>query len=103
MPRPLIVSIPHNLGKDEATRRLKSGLSTVQAQFGTLFSVQEQTWIDGRLSFRIAALGQIASGTIDIADDHARLEISLPWLMAKAVERIQRVIKNQGTVLLEKK
>jgi len=27
MPQPLIVSIPHNLGKDEAIRRLKSGLA----------------------------------------------------------------------------
>ena len=25
MPPPLIVSIPHRLGRDEATRRLKSG------------------------------------------------------------------------------
>jgi hypothetical protein len=83
MNRPLIVSIPHALSKDEAIRRLKSGLSIVQAQSGRLFSVREQTWIDDRLSFRIAALGQIASGTIDVADDRARLELSLPWLIAK--------------------
>ena len=103
MNRPLIVSIPHALGKDEAIRRLKSGLSMVYAQSGSLFSVREQTWIDDRLCFRIAALGQIASGTIDVADDHARLELSLPWLIAKAAEHFQRVITNRVTVLLEKK
>jgi hypothetical protein len=103
MPRRLIVSIPHNLGKDEAIRRLNSGLSVVQVQFGTLFSVQDQTWVDNRLSFRIAALGQCATGTIDIAEDHARLEVWLPSLLARAAEQIQRVVQNQGKLLLEKK
>jgi hypothetical protein len=80
MPRPLIVSIPHNLGKDEAIPRLNSGLSGIQAQFGNLFSFQEQTWVgvDNRLSFRIAALGQCARGTIDIAEDHARNPVHAP-------------------------
>jgi hypothetical protein len=64
MPQPLIVSIPHSLGKDEAIRRLKSGLSVVEANFGTLFSVQEQTWQGDRLFFRISALGQPASPDI---------------------------------------
>ena len=103
MPQPLIVSLPHNLGKDEAIRRIKSGLATVEAQFGRLLSVQEQGWQDERLNFRVAALGQAASGTIDVADDHVRLEVTLPWLLAKAAEQIQRAVQRQGTALLEKK
>jgi hypothetical protein len=36
---PLVVSIPHHLGKDEATRRLKNGLAEIWTSFGRLFSL----------------------------------------------------------------
>lgn len=39
MSQPLVVSIPHYLGKDEAVRRLKTGLGNVQSNFGHLFRV----------------------------------------------------------------
>ncbi|MFY9696276.1 MAG: polyhydroxyalkanoic acid synthase, partial [Xanthobacteraceae bacterium] len=65
MSKPLVVSIPHHLGKDEAVRRLKSGLGSVRTSYGHLFNVQEETWSDNRLQFRVSALGQAASGTID--------------------------------------
>jgi hypothetical protein len=103
MPPPLIVSVPHRLGTQEATRRLKSGLETVRTKLGQVLAVEEETWTDNRLRFRIRALGQAANGTIDIAEDHARLEIVLPWLLAQIADRIQRAIQSQGTLMLEKK
>ncbi|HEV3373288.1 MAG TPA: polyhydroxyalkanoic acid synthase, partial [Xanthobacteraceae bacterium] len=33
MSKPLTVSIPHRLGKEEALRRLKSGLANAHANF----------------------------------------------------------------------
>jgi hypothetical protein len=65
--------------------------------------VQEETWSGDRLQFRVEALRQTASGTIDVADDHVRLEIELPWLLAKVAQQIQRVVKAQGAIMLEKK
>jgi Putative polyhydroxyalkanoic acid system protein (PHA_gran_rgn) len=103
MSQPLVVSIPHRLGKDEALRRLKNGLGEAGANFGHLFSVQEETWIDNHLLFRISALGQAATGAIDVADDHVRLELVLPWLLAKFVEVVQPLIRKEGALLLEKK
>ncbi len=102
-PQPLIVSIPHRLGKEDAIRRLKSGLATAQAQFGSVFSIDEETWTDGHLQFRISALRQPISGTIDVAEDHARLEVQLPWLLAQIAGKIQQTIEKQGTIMLEKK
>ncbi len=103
MPPPLIVSIPHRLGTREATRRLKSGLETVRTKLGQVCTIEEETWVDNRLRFRVRALGQAASGTIDVAEDHARLEIMLPWLLAHISNTIQRAIQSQGTLMLEKK
>jgi hypothetical protein len=103
MPPPLIVSIPHRLGREEATRRLKSGLETVRTKLAQVFTVEEETWTDNHLQFRVRALGQAASGTIDIAEDYARLEVVLPWPLAQIAEKIQRAVQSQGTAMLEKK
>ena len=103
MSKPLVVSVPHRLGKEEALRRLKNGLGQAGASFGHLFSIQEETWIDNHLQFRISALGQTASGSIDVVDDHVRLEVFLPWLLAKVAGGLQPLIRKEGTLLLEKK
>ena len=103
MSKPLIVSIPHRLGKDEAVRRLKTGLGNVRANFGHLFIVQEETWTGDHLQFRVSALGQAASGSIDVLDDHVNLEVVLPWLLAKVAETMQPLIRREGTLMLEKK
>jgi hypothetical protein len=81
MPQPLVISVPHSLGKEEAVRRLKSGLATAQSQFRQFFTVQEEIWSGDRVA---------ASGTLDVAEDHVRLEIVLPWLLSMAARQIQQ-------------
>ena len=103
MTKPLVVTIPHRLGQDEAVRRLKSGVRSAQEKFGQFFTLQEETWTGNRLQFRITALAQTASGTIDVRDDHVRLELVLPWLLAKVAATIQPLIHKEGTLMLEKK
>lgn len=53
--------------------------------------------------FRVRALGQAASGHIDVADDHVRLEVVLPWLLQRFAEAAQIAICNRGTLLLGKR
>jgi hypothetical protein len=103
MSKPFLVSIPHRLGKDEAVRRLKAGLGTAQANYKHLFTVQEETWIGDRLQFRISALAQTVSGTIDVAEDQVHLQVFLPWLLSKLAAAIQPLVRKEGTLLLEKK
>jgi len=103
MPQPFIVSIPHKLGKEEATRRMKAGLGSVKSQYGQLLQVNEEIWSGDRLAFRITALKQQASGTIDVADDHVRLEVTLPWLLAGLAHGAQAMIRERANRMLEKK
>ena len=91
------------MGKDEAISRIKTGLAEVRTKYSQLFSVSEETWDQARLQFRISALGQAVSGTIDVAEDSVRLEIFLPWLLAKLAETLQPLIRREGTLMLEKK
>ena len=103
MSAPFVISIPHHLGKDEAVRRLKTGLGSASANYGHVFAVEEEIWTGEHLQFRIRALGQVASGTIDVADQHVTLQVFLPWLLAKIASAIQPLVRKEGTLLLEKK
>jgi hypothetical protein len=103
MPKPLFVSIPHHLGKEEAERRLKSGLAGARTHFAHLFTVQEETWTGDQLEFRVSALGQSVSGTIDVLEDSVSLQVVLPWLLAKLAAAIQPLIRKEGALMLEKK
>jgi len=102
MSAPLIVSIPHRLGREEATRRLKVGLARAASSIPAL-KVDEERWEDNRMIFRIRALGQAASGHLDVSDDQVRLEVTLPWLLQRFAEVAQVAIKNRGNLLLTKR
>lgn len=102
MSAPLVVSIPHRLGREEATRRLKAGLTRAASSVPVL-KVDEERWEEDRMIFRIRALGQAAAGHIDVADDYVRLEVTLPWLLQRFAEVAQVAIRNRGNLLLTKK
>ena len=102
MSAPLVVSIPHRLGRDEATRRLKEGLTRAASSIPVL-KVDEERWEDNRMIFRVRAFGQAASGHLDVAEDHVRLEVTLPWLLQRFAQAAQATIRNRGTLLLTKR
>jgi hypothetical protein len=102
MSAPLVVSIPHRLGRAEAARRLKAGLTRAASSIPVLH-VDEERWDGDRMIFRVRALGQAASGHIDVADDHVRLEVTLPWLLQRFAQVAQLAIKHRGNLLLTKR
>jgi hypothetical protein len=101
MPAPLVVSIPHSLGHEEAMRRLKTGLTRAASSVPVL-SVDEERWEDNRMTFRVRALGQTASGHVDVEDKYVRVEVVLPWLLQRFAEVAQAAIRNRGKLLLTK-
>ena len=102
MAAPLVVSIPHRLGRAEAVRRLKTGLTRAASSIPVL-KVDEERWDGDRMMFRVRALGQAASGQIDVAEDHVRLEVTLPWLLQRFAEVAQLAIRKRGKLLLTKR
>ena len=56
-------------------------------------------WRGDRPSLRVRSLGQSASAIIDVLDDSLRLEVNLPWLLAKFVERVVPTIRREATLL----
>ncbi|EHR05267.1 hypothetical protein ABIB90_004462 [Bradyrhizobium sp. JR4.1] len=101
MSAPLVVSIPHRLGREEAVRRLKTGLGRAAASIPVM-QVEEERWNGDSMNFRIRALGQIASGQVDVADDHVKVQVVLPWLLQRFAEMAQATIRKRGQLLLGK-
>ena len=102
MSAPLVVSIPHRLGREEASRRLKSGLTKAATSVPVL-KVDEERWEGDRMIFRVSAMGQAASGHVDVGEDQVRVEVTLPWLLQRFAEKAQAMIKSRGNLMLEKK
>jgi hypothetical protein len=103
MTKPLVVSIPHNLGKAEAMRRLQGGLTRLKSQFGDKVASVDETWSGDRMEFRVGALGQTVQGHLDVREDQVHVEVQLPWLLAMVAEKAKNFIQKQGTLMLEKK
>ena len=103
MSKPLIVSIPHGLGQEEATRRIKDGLRLAREKYGSLVSISQEDWADDQLSLSVGALGQHAHATIRVTESDATVSIALPWLLARFAEKAQSVLQQQGQLLLQKK
>lgn len=82
-------------------RRLKTGLGRAAASIPVM-QVDEERWSGDTMNFRIRALGQIASGQVDVADDHVKVEVVLPWLLQRFAEMAQATIRKRGQLLLTK-
>ena len=103
MSKPVVVSIPHNLGKAEATRRLQGGLGSLKTQFGDKIASIDESWLEDRMAFRVGAMGQSIAGHLDVMDDQVVVEVRLPWLLAVVADKAKNFIQKQGTLLLDKK
>ncbi|MCA9239661.1 MAG: polyhydroxyalkanoic acid system family protein [Planctomycetales bacterium] len=107
MARPVTVSVPHQLGRAGARRRIEEGFGRLQQQMtggmGAVLAWQHR-WDGDRLHFESGGmLGQKLTGRLDVADDAVRIEIDLPEVLAALADRIAGKLKDTGQKLLERR
>jgi len=101
---PITITIPHNLGKAEARRRLESGFGNVRQQFAAGGAMQmQENWEGDRLSFSMKTMGQTVSGRLDVLDSEVKMEVDLPNIFAAIASTIKKRVERQGAILLEDK
>ncbi len=105
MPRPVTVTISHDLGAEEARRRVRDGFGKLKGQMtgGMMFTFTEEWATDDSLKFHAKGLGQNITGQIDIFPEHVRIEVTLPSLLAAIAETITGKVEKEGRLLLENK
>ena len=67
-----------------------------------MVTMEKATWQGDTLHFRMRALGQTAEGRIEVLDDALRIDLTLPWLLAKAANRLLPFLRKETTKLLER-
>ena len=105
MARPVTVTIPHELGKEEARKRIKDGFGKLKSSLtgGMMFTFDENWTSKDHFEFQARGLGQNITGHIDIFPQHVRIEAMLPSLLATVAEAITGKVEKEGKLLLEKK
>lgn len=101
-PRPLVVSIPHRLGRQEAKRRVDAGVSRLGPELGAVVGGLDYSWNADTLNFRAAAMWQTITGRIEVLDDAVRVEIDLPWMMRLLGDTITKRVRGRARAMLEK-
>lgn len=100
MSTPLHVTIPHQLGRAEARRRIEHGVAKLADQLPGGASVHDPHWEGDRLAFRIAALGQAVAGSVEVLEASVAIEIELPALLGQIAGTFKDKLKKAGQLLL---
>ncbi len=101
--RKLKVSVPHQLGRVEAKRRIDESIDQVRRQHGGLLGPIETQWQEDTLVFRVLPLGTPISGDVLVEEDVVYLEVALPWLLAALAGGVRQAIEKEGRLLLERR
>lgn len=102
MPPPLTISLPHQLGRAEARRRLEGGFARLVDQLPGAGSACSQHWDGDRLSFGVTAMGQKVSGVIEVLDASVLMEIELPGILGVLANGLKDRLRKAGQLLLTK-
>jgi hypothetical protein len=95
----LYVTIPHQLSREEAKRRIQEQLGALAQQTGMAANVQG-TWAGDTMAFSFDAMGQSLPGRLAVDDQAVHLTLTLPWLLRMLAGTFRSRIEQQGKLLL---
>lgn len=102
MNKPVTVTIPHELGKAEARKRIEDGIGRLGHQFGDSVKLTK-AWEGDCLSFSAKVVGQAVAGRLDVLDETVRMEVDLPPFFAMIADKVKGRLKTEGQLMLGKK
>lgn len=97
-----VITIPHQLGRQEARRRIETGLAALLKPLDGIVTLQRQSWTGDRLTLTAKALSQTVNGSLDVEETAIHLRLSLPRLLAAALETLKPALRQRAQILLEK-
>jgi hypothetical protein len=103
MATPITISIPHQLGRAEARRRIEAGFAKIVHQFPGSGGAYSECWDGDRLTFSVGAMGQTVSGVVNVLDAAVMMEIELPGVLGMIASGLKGRLQKVGQLLLTKK
>ena len=100
MTQPIDIDLPHNLGKDEARRRIANNIHMLERQIPGGARVQS-AWNGDQLGLQIAAMNEAVNATIDVMESKVHLKVLLPGMLGMFGGLVQMALQQKGAALLE--
>ncbi len=102
MTQPITIDLPHSLGAQEAKRRMQDGIHKLKDHIPGGANVQS-SWSGDRLNLNVGAMGQTVDARLDVLENKIHLEVQLPPMLSFLAGPIEKVLRRQGTEMLEDK
>jgi hypothetical protein len=101
MANPLVITIEHGTTKAAARARLERSLGRIRAEAAPYVGSIEQQWRgEDAVDFRLGALGQTVTGSIEVEERVLRVVVQLPALLGFLGGLIAPRIRERGLKLL---
>ena len=94
------ISIPHQLGAEEAKKRITKLLGETKAHYGDKISDLEETWMEDRGQFRFKVMGFSVSGNLQVEPSQVQGELNLPFAALPFKSKIESDLAIRAKELL---
>jgi hypothetical protein len=94
------LSVPHQVGQDEARRRISKLIADTRGQFGDKVSNLEESWNGNVENFRFRAMGFDVDGQLDVQPAEVRIKVNIPWAAVLFKDRVESEILKHARELL---
>jgi hypothetical protein len=101
MTQPIHVNLPHQLGKEEARRRIAGNIHKLKEHIPGGGAHVESGWTGDQLNLNIHAMGQAVQAEIDVQESNVSCRVMLPGMLGMFAGPIQAMLQKKGSVLLE--
>jgi hypothetical protein len=99
---PVVIDVPHKLGRAGARERLKSRIGELGGHMpGGVGQVSHSWPSENEVALEISAMGQSIPARLEILDEAVRVHVSLPPMLAYFSSMIGAAVRDQGTKLLK--
>lgn len=100
MAAPLIVDLPHKLGRAEARRRIAGGIGKLESYLPEGAKATHR-WTADRLDLDVAAMGQEVKAGIEVEETLVRVTLVLPAALGFFRRAIEAAVRRKGADMLE--
>lgn len=94
------VSIPHNIGVENARSRVTGLVQQLKNQYGGRVSDVKESWDGNRGHYTFNAMGFNVDLNISVENDRVNVEGNLPMAALPFKSQIENTIREQGGALL---
>lgn len=95
------VTVNHQLGKDEALRRVKGLLAQAKEQYGDRITDLQENWTDDGGTFSFRAMGFKISGNLAVAEREVAIVGDYPFAAMPFKGTIEATLRERAQRLLQ--